>query len=168
MSILQFYTDGACSGNPGKGGWACIEVTPIGIRVTSNNANLTTNNIMEMSAVLEALLTVCFKSAAEIDQFEQATIYTDSAYIANCINQGWYKTWFKNGWKTSKNEPVKNKELWEDLLSAYFQAQQLLPLRIELVKGHSDNHYNNLADTLAVAARKGEIHNHEMIYRSDI
>ena len=163
MPILQFYTDGACSGNPGVGGWACIEVTNDNIIITSNNCPSTTNNIMEMSAVLEALLTVCFKSAAEIDQFEQAIIYTDSAYVANCINQGWYKTWFKNGWKTSKNEPVKNKELWEDLLSAYFQAQQLLPLKIELVKGHSTNTYNNLADTTAVAARKGECKSNEVI-----
>lgn len=163
MPILQFYTDGACSGNPGVGGWACIEVTNDNILITSNNCPSTTNNIMEMTGVLKALLSVTLKSAAELDQYEEAIIYTDSAYVANCINQRWYATWFTNGWLTSKKEPVKNKEYWELLLDAYFKASQLIPLKIELVKGHSTNTYNNLADTTAVSARKGECKSNEII-----
>ena len=123
----------------------------------------TTNNIMEMTGVLKALLSVTLKSAAELAQYEEAIIYTDSAYVANCINQRWYATWFTNGWLTSKKEPVKNKEYWELLLDAYFKASQLIPLKIELVKGHSTNTYNNLADTTAVAARKGECKLNEVI-----
>lgn len=163
MSILQFYTDGACSGNPGVGGWSCIEVTTDNIVITSNNCPNTTNNIMEMTGVLKALLSVTLKSAAELAQYKEAIIYTDSAYVANCINQRWYTTWFTNGWVTSKKEPVKNKECWKLLLDAYFKASQLIPLKIELVKGHSTNTYNNLADITAVAARKGECKLNEII-----
>lgn len=169
MSILQFYTDGACSGNPGPGGWACIEPIDESICVVTSNRNVhTTNNIMEMSAVLEALLSIGFKSADEIEQFDRAIIYTDSSYVVNCFRDKWYEKWEHNGWRTSKNEPVKNKELWQDILAAYRQANKLLPTTLVYVKGHDTNYYNNLADIYAVAARKGEGYNHEIIYRSDI
>lgn len=148
MQII--YTDGACSGNPGPGGWAFIipqeNDNPI---VQTGGYVKTTNNMMELQALLEALK-YCNQLSPQC-----VTIYTDSAYIANCFNQKWYIKWQQNGWISSSKELVKNKGQWEDILYYYnLLTDNDFIINIEKIKGHSDNIYNQMADKYAVSARK--------------
>jgi len=113
--------DGACSGNPGPGGWGYAWIMNGSITYKSGNHTHTTNNIMEMTAVLEALA------------LKPRTIYTDSSYVANGI-RSWMHSWVKNGWKTYTKKPVKNLELWKRLYEVY----QGYPVKIEWVPGHAD------------------------------
>lgn len=137
MKKITLYTDGACSGNPGKGGWGCIlEYNGIIKELSGYNAN-TTNNQMEITAVLEGLKAL--KEPCEVD------VYSDSAYVVNAFNQGWVESWIANGWKTSSKGEVKNVELWQELL-------KLCEKHIVVwhkVKGHADNEKNNRCDYLA-------------------
>jgi ribonuclease HI len=139
MDDLVIYTDGACSGNPGPGGWAAILVDGDASRTLSGGARQTTNNRMELSAALEAL--------KALDAPHRVKLHSDSAYLTRAFNQGWLKNWQKNGWKTSSKKPVKNKDLWQGLLE---QADRHEVTWI-WVKGHADNPLNNMADELAVA-----------------
>ena len=148
--MLNIYTDGACSGNPGPGGWAFIipqeNDNPI---VQTGGYVKTTNNMMELQALLEALK-YCNQLSPQC-----VTIYTDSAYIANCFNQKWYIKWQQNGWISSSKELVKNKGQWEDILYYYnLLTDNDFIINIEKIKGHSDNIYNQMADKYAVSARK--------------
>ena len=136
------YTDGACSGNPGPGGWGAV------IFNQNNNQNNisgkvknTTNNSMELMAPIMALKKI--KSNSDI------TIYTDSNYVKNGITV-WIKKWEKNGWKNSNKKSVKNKDLWSKLN----ELCQKNKVTWKWVKGHSSNEYNNLADELATMAIK--------------
>ena len=104
--------------------------------ISGGNKN-TTNNIMEITAVIEALK--CLKNECK------ATVYSDSAYVVNCFNQGWIYNWKKNNWKTSTKGPVKNKELWEEL----YTLVKKYNVEFVKVKGHSDNELNNRCDELA-------------------
>ena len=106
---IIIYSDGACSGNPGPGGWGAILMCDGVKKEISGAKKETTNNIMEITAVLEALKLL--KQECEIE------IYSDSAYVVNTFNQGWIYNWQKNNWKTASKEPVKNRELWEELYS---------------------------------------------------
>lgn len=146
---MIFYTDGACSTNGSwNGGAATIILNNEGKEV--GNLGLseknTTNNIMELKAVILAFQYIFLNKKEK----EKNIIYTDSAYIYNCIKNKWYIKWRANGWITSTKEPVKNRELWEELLTFYEKCDIIY---IEKVKGHSDNIYNQKADELAVYYR---------------
>ena len=142
MKKITIYTDGACSGNPGPGGWGAVLIYEENKKEISGANPDTTNNIMEITAVLEAL-----KMLKEECQVE---VYSDSAYVVNAFNQGWIYNWKKNNWKTASKEPVKNKELWEELYSLTKKHK----VTFIKVKGHSDNELNNRCDFLATTAIK--------------
>lgn len=142
MKKVTIYTDGACSGNPGPGGWGAILMYNGTSKEISGASKDTTNNIMEITAVLEALKLL--KEECEVK------VYSDSAYVVNAFNQGWIYNWKKNNWKTASKDPVKNKELWEELYSLV----QKHKVEFIKVKGHSDNEYNNRCDFLATSAIK--------------
>ena len=137
MEKITIYTDGACSGNPGPGGWGCILMHNGNKKELSGGSKDTTNNIMEITATIEALKALKFP--CEVD------LYSDSAYVVNCFNQGWIYNWLKKGWKTAGGEPVKNKELWEELYS----LTKTHKVTFHKVKGHADNEFNNRCDELA-------------------
>ena len=142
MEKVTIYTDGACSGNPGPGGWGAILMHNENKKELSGGIKDTTNNIMEITAVLEDLKALKFP--CEVD------IYSDSAYVVNCFNQGWIYNWLKKGWKTASGENVKNKELWEEL----YNLTKVHNVTFHKVKGHADNEYNNRCDELARNAIK--------------
>jgi|TARA_B110000211_G_scaffold200634_1_gene231750 ribonuclease HI len=134
---ITIYTDGACSGNPGKGGWAAVIIEDKNEKTISGSEPLTTNNRMELSAVINALKEV---GSAELD------IYTDSKYVKNGI-ESWIKNWKINGWMTAAKQPVKNKDLWLELDILVSKKE----IEWKWVKGHSNDHYNTIVDE---AARK--------------
>ena len=142
MKKVIIYTDGACSGNPGPGGWGAILMYNETSKEISGALNNTTNNVMELTAVIEALKLLKYKCNVKL--------YSDSAYVVNAFNQGWIYNWKKNNWKTASKEPVKNQELWEELYSLV----QKHKVEFIKVKGHSDNEYNNRCDFLATSAIK--------------
>lgn len=137
MDKVTIYTDGACSGNPGPGGYGIILMYKDIKKEISGGAENTTNNIMEMTAVIEALKQLKYNCEVEI--------YSDSAYVINAFNNGWIYNWMKNDWKTANKEPVKNKELWQEL----YNLTKLHKVTFIKVKGHSDNEFNNRCDELA-------------------
>ncbi len=137
MEEVIIYTDGACSGNPGPGGWGSILMYKDKIKEISGGMKDTTNNVMELTAVIEALKLLKFNCNVKL--------YSDSAYVVNAFNQKWIYGWMKNGWKNSNKEPVKNKELWEELYS----LTKIHNVEFIKVKGHADNKYNNRCDELA-------------------
>ncbi len=137
MDEITIYTDGACSGNPGPGGWGAVLIYKNVKKEISGGCKNTTNNIMEITAVLEALKLLKHPCIVNV--------YSDSAYVVNCFNQGWIYNWMKKGWKTSGNEPVKNKELWQEL----YNLTKIHKVTFNKVKGHSDNELNNRCDELA-------------------
>ena len=139
MEKVVIYTDGACSGNPGPGGWGAILMYK-GIKKEISGGNKqTTNNIMELTAVIEGLKMLKFP--CEVD------LYSDSAYVVNAFEQKWIFGWLKNNWKTAGKDPVKNKELWQELYS----LTKIHTVNFIKVKGHSDNEFNNRCDELARA-----------------
>ena len=142
MDKVIIYTDGACSGNPGPGGWGSILMTGENKREISGGKKDTTNNVMELTAVIEALKLL--KRPCKVD------LYSDSAYVVNAFLQNWILGWIKNGWKNSSKEEVKNKELWQELLS----LTKIHDVTFHKVKGHADNEYNNRCDELARNAIK--------------
>lgn len=131
------YTDGACSGNPGPGGWGAVLMYKDAKKEISGGMKNTTNNIMEITAVIEALK--CLKVESNVQ------VYSDSAYTVNAFKQGWIYNWMKNGWKTASKEPVKNKELWEEL----YALTKKHKVEFIKVKGHADNEFNNRCDEMA-------------------
>jgi ribonuclease HI len=140
MSEIEIYTDGACSGNPGPGGWAAIVIDGEDVQQLTGGEPHTTNNRMELMAAIQAL--------EALDEGATVSLHTDSAYVSRAFNEGWLENWQDNGWKTSSKKPVKNKELWQRLL-ALDEARDVTWI---WVKGHADNELNNLADALAVDA----------------
>lgn len=142
MDKVIIYTDGACSGNPGKGGWGAILMHGDIKKEISGGSIDTTNNQMELTAPIEALKLL--KRPCEVK------IYSDSAYLINAFKNGWIKNWKKNGWKTSDKKDVKNKELWLEL-DNFMNIHKIEWIK---VKGHADNEYNNRCDELAVNAIK--------------
>jgi len=136
------YTDGACSGNPGPGGWGAVIFDNNNKQKNiSGSEKNTTNNRMELSAAIMALKKIKINS--------EITIYTDSTYVKNGITE-WVLKWKENGWKNSNKKPVKNKDLWVKLDGLCEQNR----VNWKWVKGHSTNKYNNLADELATQAIK--------------
>jgi ribonuclease HI len=139
-SIVEIYTDGSCLGNPGFGGWAAILLYKEHRKEISGNELNTTNNRMEMRAVIEALKTLKKPN-------EEILIYTDSKYVMDGITK-WIFGWKKNGWKSADKKPVKNLELWQEL---DFQVSRH-EIKWKWVKGHSGNHFNEAVDELAKKA----------------
>lgn len=142
LKEVTIYTDGACSGNPGPGGWGAVLFYGSHKKEISGAAPKTTNNRMEIQAVIEALKL--------LKEPCKASVYSDSAYVVNCFQQNWIRGWLKNGWKNSKNQPVENQELWQELWS----LMQKHRVDYVKVKGHSDNEWNNRCDELAREAIK--------------
>jgi ribonuclease HI len=136
------YTDGACSGNPGPGGWGAVLIWNKKEKVLSGGSANTTNNRMEMQAVIEALKAL--KKPCHVK------IHSDSALIINAFTKGWIENWLRKGWKKADKKPVENRDLWEQML------ETAKPHKIEWikVKGHSDNELNNRVDKIAVEASK--------------
>ena len=142
MKEIDLYTDGACSGNPGAGGYGAILIYRGVEREISGGEPSTTNNRMEIYAVIAGLR--CLKEKCKVN------IYSDSAYTVNAFNQHWIDNWIKSGWKKADGKPVHNAELWQELYSLVRQHE----VRFIKVKGHADNEYNNRCDALARAAIK--------------
>ena len=142
MEEVIIYTDGACSGNPGPGGWGAILMINENKKEISGGNKNTTNNVMEFTAVIEALKLL--KRPCNVN------LYSDSDYVVNAFLQNWILGWIKNGWKNSNKEDVKNKELWQELIS----LTKVHNVTFHKVKGHADNKYNNRCDELARNAIK--------------
>lgn len=142
MEEVTIYTDGACSGNPGPGGWGALLMYQDSKKEISGGKDNTTNNVMELTAVIEGLKLLKFPCKVKL--------YSDSAYVVNAFNQKWIYGWMKNGWKNASKEPVKNQELWQELYS----LTKTHEVEFIKVKGHADNEYNNRCDELARNAIK--------------
>lgn len=141
MKKVTLYTDGACSGNPGIGGYGAILQYGKQEKVVSGGEAETTNNRMELMAVIVALEKI--KEPCEVD------VYSDSAYVVNAFLQDWIGSWQKNGWRTSSKGQVQNVELWKRLLVQTARHK----ITFHKVKGHADNELNNRCDEIA----RGEI-----------
>jgi len=137
------YTDGACSGNPGPGGWAWA-VAPGGRRSASGGDSWTTNQRMEIVAVLEALRTL----GPEPGPIE---VVSDSTYVVHCFRDRWWEGWLRRGWTNSQRRPVANRDLWEPLIET---VRRRGDVEFRWVKGHSGDPMNDLVDALAVAAAR--------------
>lgn len=137
MKKVEIYTDGACSGNPGKGGWGAILKYKEHKKEISGYSPETTNNRMELTAVIEALKAL--KEPCEV------RIYSDSQYFCNAIKNGWAMTWRKNGWKKSDKKPALNSDLWQELLDLLLKHKA----EIKWVKGHAGHPENERCDFLA-------------------
>ena len=142
MKELKIYTDGACSGNPGKGGYCAILIYNVKEKIVSGSELDTTNNRMEFLAVIRGLQTLKVPCSVEL--------FSDSQYVIDAFNKGWITNWQKNDWKTSSKTQVKNRDLWEELL----RLLSIHLVRFVKVKGHSDNEYNNRCDQIAVSEYK--------------
>lgn len=138
--MIKIYTDGACSGNPGPGGWSVIITSGEKVKVLSGHEIETTNNRMELTAILNALEWCAKKEISNVE------IYSDSAYVVNAINQFWIKKWLANGWTNSKKEEVKNSDLWKRFI--YYNKQ--VKAKFIKVKGHNKDTLNEMADKRAV------------------
>lgn len=138
MKKVMLYTDGACSGNPGKGGYAAILIYKGLEKEIVGGEEITTNNRMELAAVINGLETL--KEPCIVD------VYSDSQYVVGAMNEGWLDGWRKNGWKTAAKKPVKNPDLWQKLYELTLKHK----VTFIKVKGHADNRYNNRCDELAV------------------
>ena len=138
LTKVTIYTDGACSGNPGPGGWgAILSASGVSREISGGEAH-TTNNRMELMAVI--------KSLALLTRPCDVKLYSDSAYVVNAFNQHWIEGWQKRGWVNSAKDSVANKDLWEELLKlTNFHKVEFIK-----VKGHADNEFNNRCDELAV------------------
>lgn len=138
MKQIEIYTDGACSGNPGPGGWGAVLVYNGKEKELSGSEKNTTNNRMELTAVIMAL--------NALNQPCEIKLTTDSKYVCDAINKGWVYSWKKNGWKKSDKKPALNVDLWKELLSLLEKHE----VEFIWVKGHNGHKYNEICDALAV------------------
>ena len=139
MKAVTLYTDGACSGNPGPGGWGAVLRYGAHEKELSGGAAETTNNRMELTGVIEALRRLKEPCVVEL--------YSDSKYVVDALSKGWAQSWQRKGWIKSDKKPALNADLWETLLTLSARHD----LRCHWVKGHAENEYNNRCDALAVA-----------------
>lgn len=144
--IVRIYTDGACSGNPGPGGWAMVWCDGDKLHDHRGGEPETTNNRMELLAVLDALQWICSQKRSKSIKYE---IHSDSAYVVNAITKCWLQSWRMRGWKTSAGDPVKNKEVWQQVEQVLVKAQATHLVSFCKVKGHSGNPMNEYADKVA-------------------
>lgn len=142
MKTVQIYTDGACSGNPGPGGWGAILRYGTVEKELSGGEAMTTNNRMELSGVIAALEALKEPCVVEL--------WSDSKYVIDALDKGWAVKWRQNGWKKPDKKAALNPDLWEKLLALTEKHE----MRYHWVKGHAENAYNNRCDALAVAARE--------------
>lgn len=142
MKTVTIYTDGACSGNPGPGGWGAVLIYGPHEKELSGGEPDTTNNRMELTAVIQALSLLKEPCAVEL--------WSDSKYVIDGLSKGWAKSWKARGWKKADKKPALNPELWDRLLV----LTEIHTLRYHWVKGHAENPYNNRCDALAVAERR--------------
>ena len=145
---VDIYTDGACSGNPGVGGWGVVITLGDFFKEFSGAEVNTTNNRMEMTAVIKALSALKFPC--------DVNLYSDSAYVVNAFSQNWIDGWVKNNWKGASGDSVKNRDLWEELL----KLTKAHSVNFIKVKGHAENELNNRCDALATGAIKDFIKAH--------
>lgn len=150
MNQKTFYTDGACAGNPGPGGWCYVELVPCEegyiTKCVTGNKNNTTNGEMELTAAYMAML-----NAMKSDT-NNVTIVSDSKYVVDAIEKAWLKGWMRNGWKTAQGKEVKNRHIWEKVAKLIYEKG--MNVRMCFVRGHVGNALNELADDKAVEARK--------------
>lgn len=139
MKKITIYTDGACRGNPGKGGWGAVLIYNGKIKEMSGGDPSTTNNKMELSAAIESLSAL--KEPCEVD------LYSDSKYLTDAVNKGWVYSWKKKGWKKSDGKPALNVDLWERIL----ELTAVHKVNFIWVKGHDGNEYNERCDVLATS-----------------
>ena len=142
MKTVTLYTDGACSGNPGPGGWGAILEFMGTEKEMSGGEKSTTNNRMELTAVIAGLSALKEPCIVEL--------YSDSKYVIDGLSKGWAESWRKNGWKKADKKPALNPDLWEELLN----LTHIHTLHDHWVKGHADNPKNNRCDQMAVAESK--------------
>ena len=142
MKTVTLYTDGACSGNPGPGGWGAILEYMGTEKELSGGEESTTNNRMELLAVIRGLQALKEPCIVEL--------YSDSKYVIDGLSKGWAASWQKNGWRKADKKPALNPDLWEQLVALVSKHQ----LRYHWVKGHAENPKNNRCDALAVAESK--------------
>ncbi len=142
MKTVTIYTDGACSGNPGPGGWGAILCYNGIEKELSGGEAMTTNNRMELMAVIRSL--EALKEPCSVD------LYSDSKYVIDALEKGWVYSWQKNGWRRADKKPALNVDLWESLLPLIAKHQ----VRYYWVKGHASNEKNNRCDELAVEESK--------------
>ncbi len=141
MKTVSIYTDGACSGNPGPGGWGAILIYKGVERVLSGGERMTTNNRMELTGVISALQALKEPCIVEL--------WSDSKYVIDALEKGWAVSWRAKGWRKADKKPALNPDLWETLLKLTEQHQ----MHYHWVKGHAENEYNNRCDALAVQER---------------
>ena len=141
MKQVTIYTDGACSGNPGPGGWAAILIYNGREKVLSGGEKQTTNNRLELLGVISALKAL--KEPCEVE------LWSDSKYVLDALEKGWAESWRKKGWIRSNKQPALNPDLWEELLG----LTETHNMHYHWVKGHAENRYNNRCDALAVQER---------------
>lgn len=139
MKNISIYTDGACSGNPGKGGWGAVLVYKDTEKEICGGSSDTTNNRMELTAVIEALRILKEPCAVSLT--------TDSKYVCDAVTKGWVYSWKRNGWKKADKKPALNVDLWEQLLPLLEKHQ----VTFNWVKGHNGHPYNERCDKLAVS-----------------
>jgi len=144
---VEIYTDGACSGNPGPGGWAALLIHEEHQREISGFEPHTTNQRMELRAAVEGLKALKYPCRVKL--------YSDSAYLINAFRQNWIDAWLANGWLNSQKKPVENRDLWEDII----RLTRIHQVEWIKVSGHSDNQYNNRCDLLARNAIKEHLGN---------
>lgn len=140
MKRVILYTDGACSGNPGAGGWGAVLQYGEHMLELCGGARETTNNRMEMTAVIEGLKKLKYTCSVDI--------YSDSAYVVNAFNEGWLRGWKRDGWKKKDGKEVLNADLWQELAALVERHD----VRFHKVKGHADDVWNNRCDALARSA----------------
>ena len=140
MKHVRIFTDGACKGNPGKGGWGVLLRYGKAVKELSGYEEMTTNNRMELTAVIQAL--------SALKEPCKVTLTTDSQYVVNGIVKGWAKSWRESGWKNAKRKTVANPDLWEELLPML----DIHEVEFVWVKGHAGHPENERCDQLAVAA----------------
>ena len=149
--IIKVYVDGACSGNPGPGGWAVIVCTRNNILKHTGYENSTTNNRMELMAVVEAVNVII----DNVDDNAQVEIYSDSAYVINAIEKGWLAKWMHADWQRTIGGDVKNTDLWKQLVEAMTKTTGR-SIKFIKIKGHSGNTFNEEVDRLAkIACERG-------------
>ncbi len=148
--MTTVFTDGACSGNPGPGGWGwAVQRDGANVGPQGSGSELqSTNQRMEVWAVLDALTTLL----SRVD--DGVEVVSDSTYVVNCFRDSWWKGWESRGWKNSQKQPVANQDLWKPLVALYKENSDRISFR--WVKGHSGNRMNDLVDQLAVAAAQNQ------------
>ena len=155
MKKVEIYTDGACTGNPGKGGFGAVLIYNGVEKEISKGFRKTTNNRMELMAAIDALQLL--KEPCRVD------LYSDSKYLTDAINKGWLESWVKNGWKKADKKKVMNVDLWEKIIG----LTEKHSVNFIWVKGHAGNKYNEVCDNLAVEAYSIQAVNIDRIYESE-